>query len=165
METRLVRYADGDLRLADRLEVEFHLERCADCREELSTLRATYAHVRGLLEHPSPRYQFARLRQAMAELSRTKRTMLPMPAFSFRLVLQRAALLALLVLGLGLAAEPVGDVRHAPFDSADLRGAAAQPVLASGQTHMPLEMRRDFEKQFSIRLCNISQSKPSSFSR
>src|SRR5262245_60677394 len=49
---RLSEYIDGELEGADRLALETHLAGCAECRQDLGSLRAVVARTRSLTDTP-----------------------------------------------------------------------------------------------------------------
>ncbi|HEX6104331.1 MAG TPA: zf-HC2 domain-containing protein [Gemmatimonadales bacterium] len=52
---RLSEYLDGDLAAEDRTALEAHLERCAECRETLASLRRVVTRARAMADRPPTR--------------------------------------------------------------------------------------------------------------
>jgi len=120
---KFVSYLDGDARPTERLGVEAHIGWCYHCREELEDTRELLEASREALQHPSPRYDFTRLRARMARIDARAATR--MPRLTVRALIPKFAMAAALLILVGASSPLVFHMGRWLFPA----GETASPAL------------------------------------
>ena len=130
---RLSDYADDELRLEDRAEIERHLAECQDCRQVLADIHAVSSRAATLSDLPPARDLWPRVAEEIGTCEPTATTvvhMRPPRRFSFTVPQLVAASLALMLLSGGMVwmARLGGDRTDFPKANAADPSVAPMPV-------------------------------------
>jgi anti-sigma-K factor RskA len=106
-EGLLVSYLLGELTVEEELELERHLEECPECRHELSRVQRTHDRLRQLATYEPP----TELEERM--LARVRGETPARPSGGWRLWVSAAALVVVVVLGIGILRAILGDSPNA----------------------------------------------------
>jgi anti-sigma factor RsiW len=121
-EGLLVSYLLGELTVEEELELERHLQECLECRHELDRVQRTHDRLRQLATYEPPtELEDQVLAQVRGEMSARSRG-------GWRLWVSAAALVVVVVLGIGILRAILGD----PPNAVPLTATALAPE-AGGQ--------------------------------
>jgi anti-sigma-K factor RskA len=106
-EGLLISYLLGELSVEEERELELHLEECPECRHELDRVRQTHALLRQLATYEPP----TELEDRM--LAQVRGEMPARSSGGWRLWVSAAALVVVVVLGIGILRAILGDSPNA----------------------------------------------------